>query len=63
MALQTLYSTLVEAEPPLAQRYPHTHMHDLEQNAKQAFERYMLHLDRLHWRTEPEENLLYGKRA
>lgn len=51
-----LYDTLTEPHPPLTQRYPHTHMHDLERDPLAACERYHNNLDRLHWVTRPSPN-------
>ena len=36
------------------QRYPETHMHDLERDKHKAFEHYRQSLDKLHWQTRPE---------
>ena len=49
-----LYGVLVEPEPELMQRYPKTHMHDLERDKHKAFEHYRQSLDKLHWQTRPE---------
>jgi len=49
-----LYSTLIEPSPRLMERYPHTHMHDLEQKPQEIFERYQHEQDTLTWQSRPD---------
>lgn len=49
-----LYSTLTEMTPELMERYPQTHMRDLEQLPQDTFNRYMRAKDTLTWQSRPD---------
>lgn len=49
-----LYGVLTEPQPPLMDRYPDTHMNDLERDRLAAFTHYRQGAGKLHWETKPE---------
>jgi len=49
-----LYQAIVEAEPELMQRYPRTHMHDLENDRDGSYTRYREAYPKLHWQTRKD---------
>lgn len=53
-----LYQVLVDPHPPLTERYPDTHMYDLEQDRLAAFERYNQARPRLTWQSSPDRKTI-----
>jgi predicted amidohydrolase len=49
-----LYGTIGNPHPQAMERYPDTHMQDLEQDRQAAFRRYRLAMDQLHWQTRKD---------
>jgi predicted amidohydrolase len=52
--LPELYGAIVDPHPEAMDRYPDTHMFDLERDRQAAFERYRAAQDRLHWQTRKD---------
>lgn len=51
-----LYSKITDPQPELMQRYPHTHMHDLENDRLGSYQRYRQAQPRLHWQTRKDRH-------
>ena len=51
-----LYQTIIDPQPELMRRYPHTHMKDMENNRMGTFRRYRKALKRLHWQTRKDRH-------
>jgi predicted amidohydrolase len=49
-----LYGAIVDPHPKAMDRYPDTHMYDLEQDVQASYQRYRAALDRLHWQTRKD---------
>jgi predicted amidohydrolase len=49
-----LYNVLTQPVPPLADRYPETHMHDIEQDPQGTFQRYRQAQGTLTWQSRPD---------
>jgi predicted amidohydrolase len=49
-----LYTVLVDPQPPLVDRYPQTHMHDMLRDKHKVFKHYRAAWGQLHWQTRKD---------